>query len=179
MAHPATYRIRAGLLAALWLAASLAPLPSRAETDERQYKLEAVFLYNFFNYITWPGLGTPGDLSSATICIYGNDPLTPYLHYVQEKMTGERKLTIRELHAGQSSAGCNLLFDRTGSPVRSAEGQTPTLTVSDEAHYLQHGGMIALSRDGDRMAMDINNTLLTQQGFQVSSRLLKLAQEVR
>ncbi|MEJ0010380.1 MAG: hypothetical protein WDN72_07685 [Alphaproteobacteria bacterium] len=34
----------------------LAPALTRAdETEDRQYKVEAVFLYNFFNYITWPG----------------------------------------------------------------------------------------------------------------------------
>ncbi len=43
------------LLAALALCL-LAPALTRAdETEDRQYKVEAVFLYNFFNYITWPG----------------------------------------------------------------------------------------------------------------------------
>ena len=163
----------AAMLAWLGMAA-----PAQAASDNRQYKVEAVFLYNFLNYITWPGYGSPAELREATICLIGNDPLATYLQYVQQKMVAERKLVIRSLRGGQAASGCHILFDRTGTATPPTDSSEATLTVSDEKRYVERGGMIALSHSGGRVGIDINHTLLTRQGFQVSSRLLKLAEEV-
>jgi hypothetical protein len=149
----------------------------RAETDDkaRQYKLEAAFLYNFLNYVTWPGNETPEQLATPTICVLQGDPISPYLNYVQQKMSSQRQLMIRRLVPDNNADGCNLLFVRRNM-ILQTKRTIPILTVSADS---SPASMITMRAVEGRMALRINNTALSEQGFQVSSRLLSLAQEVK
>lgn len=168
----ATAKRRAALLLALMTAV---PLMAHA-ADERQYKLEAAFIYNFFNYVTWPGYDSPSDLKDVTICVSSRDPILPYLDYVKERMSSERTISIREWQDGRSLDGCHIWFTRNG---RAQADDRKTLTVSNNAQFLSHGGMIAISESGGRMGVRINNNVMNKNGFQASSRLLSIAQEVK
>lgn len=150
------------------------PATAAAEDDERYHKVEAAFLYNFFNYITWPDYAAPQELHQPRICIYHNDPIEPYLAYVQRKISTERQLTIRAINEGDDVADCNLLFSRH----RLAQDTMPraTLIVTELADTLDRGeGMIELERSGDGIQMRIDQQTLAEKGFHVSSRLLDLA----
>lgn len=164
------------LAAALWLH----PGAGWAD-DTRFYKIEAAFLYNFFNYITWPGQPDPAALKEPAICLYGSDPVEPYLEYIQRKMAAERTIAIRTVQSPDGLPGCHLLFSRQAMPaaVMKAAHESDTLTVSDAAGHVGRGGMIELSREGGRIAIKIDHTLLETEGFRVSSRLLNLAQRVK
>ena len=182
---------RTGSVVAVALAlCSLYLSPASAYADERQYKLEAAFLYNFLNYIEWPAsadtpAGDPAQAPAgsnareATICVAAGDPVTRYLDYVKRKMAGERVLTVSMRQPGDSLAGCRIYFTRNATPdITKNALLTGTLVVSDDEHYLENGGMIQLSHQDARMGMKINNSLLDTNGFKVSSRLLSLAQKV-
>ena len=149
--------------------------------EARYYKIEAAFLYNFFNYITWPGYTSPEALTQPTVCLDGNDPVAPYLGYIQQKMAGKRGLLIRKLHEGEAMTGCHMFFLRRNiTPAMTQEAfRTHTLIVSELDDPLDRGGVIALAKEDERILMDINQSLLTENGFQISSRLLDLAQKVR
>lgn len=141
----------------------------------RQYKLEAAFLYNFFNYITWPGYDSPEALENPIICIERDDPIGPYLRYIKQHIQGERSLGIRNLGDGESAAGCHLLFRRY--PLRSQhELSKNTLTVYESDNDLVREGMIELAPEEERMVMVIYNSVMSARGFKVSSRLLDLAE---
>ena len=150
---------------------------AQATTDSmaHQYKLEAAFIYNFFNYITWPGYHAPDELASATVCVAAGDPVEPYLAYVQQKMTEQRQLVVRRLSADGNAEGCQLFFARHNLPPQ-LKASSAVLTVTADA---SSAGMIAMHEVDGRMALTINNTALSEQGFQASSRLLSLAQEVK
>lgn len=150
-----------------------------ARAAERQYKIEAAFLYNFFNYITWPGVSAK-ELKQPVICVMADDPIVPYLQYVQRKMREERALSIRQTTPEQGVQGCHLLYQR-------ANGQTPIWEHAHESHTLivtigdepQGVGMINLFQQKDHLAMHINHTHMAEMGYEVSSRLLALAEHVR
>lgn len=153
-------------------------VPFCVQADERDYKVEAVFLYNFFNYITWPGYHTPEDLKEATICIADEDPVRPYLEYIQHKRGNEHRLTIR--NAKSSASGCQILFVHDPKSVNLSDAaQNGVLLVSTAPNFINNGGMIELSPEEGRMAIEINNSQLTQADFHVSSRLLDLARKVK
>jgi hypothetical protein len=164
-------------LGTAWLAL---PLSARAAepSDARRYKIEATFLFHFFNYITWPGYHSPEGLKSGTICIFNNDAVTPYLNYIQRKKSQERQLQVRQLHDHDSVAGCNLLFVRDWSALNTANIPRDTLIVSDTAGRTNDSSMIELTREEEHMAMSINHSLMEEHGFQVSSRLLSLAEGI-
>ncbi len=163
----------------LWLALALLcqpPAASAQETD-RYHKVEAAFLYNFFNYITWPDYNSPQDMRTANICIFDDDPIKPYLQYVQQKMTSERTLNIQSVNDAAAISKCNLLFTRhrlADDVLKEIPGST--LIVTEPLDSLDRGqGMIELDRDGQGILMHIDQPQLAENGFQVSSRLLALA----
>lgn len=147
--------------------------------QNRQYKIEAAFLYSFFNYITWPGYHSPQALRNPIICIYGQDPILQYLEYVRQKMASERSITIRTIQPGDTTKNCHLFFMRHRVVPSSATPADSTLTVFKPDDPLDRGGMIELAEDEERLTLRINHRALEQNGFQASSRLLELAQRVR
>ncbi len=151
-----------------------------ASAEERQYKLEAAFLYSFFNYITWPGLLTPQDLQKPIVCVYGEDPIIPYLVYISNRMSDERTLTIKTINNPESIIGCNIFFIRHRMS-QAIEESTPrdTLVVFKPDDPLDSAGMIELAQDGERISIRIDQSRLEHEGFQVSSRLLDLARKAR
>ena len=165
---------------AVWLAIALvmcANQPALAQENDRYYKVEAAFLYNFFNYITWPGYASPQELHKPTICIYEEDPIQPYLEYVQQKMASERSLDIHVLSNAAAASECNLLFTRHRLTKQDLQViPSSTLIVTEPLDSLDRGvGMIELDREGQEIQMKINQVDMTEKGFQVSSRLLALA----
>lgn len=152
--------------------------PSLAE--ERQYKLEAAFLYSFFNYITWPGLLSPQDLQKPIVCVYGDDPIIPYLSYISNKMAEERTLIVKTVKYAEAIAGCNIYFIRHRLS-QDMEQSIPndTLVVFKPDDPLDSAGMIELAQDGERISIKIDQPRLEKDGFQISSRLLDLARKVR
>jgi len=178
-------RISARGIACLLLACCLLlSMVHKVQADEREYKIEAVFLYNFFNYITWPGYHTPEDMKQATICIPGGDPIRPYLEYIQHKRAQERKLDIRQINDGIPLTECRIFFireinDSAIAKLHSLTESDGILLVSTEPAFVDKGGMIGLVPEGERMAFEIDNSQLAHAHFQVSSRLLDLATRVK
>lgn len=146
-------------------------------TQERQHKIEAAFLYGFFNYITWPGYASPQELEMPVICVYGEDPVAYYLDYVRLKRAGERKLAVRTILADDSAEGCHILFLRRRLPYSKQLVLPPTtLTVIKPDGPLDRGGMIELTEEDGRIVIRINQKAIKHRGFEVSSRLLELVQ---
>ena len=170
----------AGIAMAIGALSYLWPLRIVAE-EPRYYKIEAAFLYNFFNYITWPGYTSPEALTQPVICIESNDPVGPYLAYVQHKMLGQRGLQVRKVMDNGSLAGCHLLFVRhavSETGVRDAL-KNNTLIVAEPEDPLDRGAPLDLVKEEERLTLDIDQSRLTAGGFQISSRLLDLAERVR
>lgn len=159
------------------IVAALCVLTTPALAQERQYKVEAAFLYSFFNYITWPGYDTPQALKDPVICIYGDDPLVPYLKYVSNKVSAERNLTLRTV-SRNSTDGCHLLFMRHRLPdISGVDSKTLTVFMPDDP--LDRGGLIELTQEEQRIAVKIDQSNMERRGFLISSRLLQLAKRVR
>lgn len=157
----------------------LLPL-EKAQASERQYKIEAAFLYNFFNYIHWPDVPAAGDAPPPQICVMAGDPIVPYLQYVQRKMQAEKPFGIRETTPAEGIEGCQMLYQRFDgkSPLweHAHESQTLIVTISDQPQGI---GMINLFEQQGRLAMHINHTHMAELGYEVSSRLLALAEHVQ
>ena len=165
------------LLAVLFLSAP-------AHANERQYKIEAAYLYNFFNYVTWPGHTSPESLRNATICVYGNDPVQPYLEYIGRKKVAERTLTVRRIEKPIKLNECHIFFMReVGSEdrdyLKSLAITTNTLFVSETRGFVDAGGMIGMNPEAERVALEMHNTNIKHAQLQMSSRLLELARKVK
>jgi hypothetical protein len=155
--------------------------PAVAQTDNRRTKIEAAFLYNFFNYITWPENTSIKEGASVTICVYNNPELVQALRYIEIQKASERQLRIFTLDSSTIPKECQLLFVSENAPVELDKlAERPgLLLVGDISGFARHGGMIELVEEKERITININNTALTKAGFQVSSKLLSIAKEVK
>lgn len=146
-----------------------------AFAEERQHKVEAAFVYNFFNYITWPNYDDSQDLKDPIICVYGNDPIVESLKYIQQKMAPTRVITIQVVHKSLQARDCNLLFIRHRLPFDLSALNDTTLTVFKPDDPLDRGGMIDLTEDEEHITIHIDQFEMERKGFKTSSRLLNLA----
>lgn len=155
-------------------------LGAEALAESRRAKIEAAFLYNFLNYVTWP----QAQSSKVTICVAEHDPVVPYLHYLQEKMQDERSLHVEELSNHHTVEGCSMVFLRESAllSITSLQKQAEEehiLLISDSEGFIDDGGMIELTQEGERMTIAINQDAMAKASLKASSRLLDLAKRVR
>jgi hypothetical protein len=146
--------------------------------------LRAVFLFNFSKYVTWPVAGN-GDRrpSEIRICVTANDGFFNLLKAaVQGEDVDGRPLVPIALDGLDAARTCQILYvgDAQSAEARSwlsAVRGRQVLTVADGA--LSDEVVIAFVRDDNRIRFDINRASAGRRGINVSSKLLRLAREVR
>jgi hypothetical protein len=171
------------VMAALCLAVSLdvsaQPQPSPIEAN-----VKAVFLYNFTKYVTWPPVAlderSPAEIR---VCVTANDSFFTLLKSaVQDEEIDGKPLQPVALDGLDDAKTCHILYvgdSRTAdardwlSAVRTAQ----VLTVADGP--LTDDTVIAFVRDDNRIRFDINRAAAARHGLNVSSKLLRLARQVR
>ena len=181
-----TYRpTRFGLCCAV-LAWGLVPdrvSGGEAATD-LESRVKAAYLLNFLNFVEYPEVpDAPG--KAHTICVLGEDPITPALEEGARIQTAKgRLMRIRPISATNQAAGCHILFlaQANRRHLRSAIEpiqNSPILTVSEQAEFLNVGGMVLLYLDADRLQFEINAEATRRAGLHISSKLLVLSRNAR
>jgi hypothetical protein len=160
-----------------------ARLPAQTVANQ-EASLKAVFLFNFTKYVTWPSQGI-GERSPAEIrvCVTSNDPFFGLLRAaVQGEDIDGKPLEAVALDGLDEARNCQILY--VGDP-NSADGKAwlnavrgrQVLTVADGA--LTDETVIAFVREENRVRFDINRAAAARHGLNVSSKLLRLARQVR
>lgn len=137
-------------------------------TTERHYKIEAAFVYNFFNYITWPGYKNPESLMNPTICILNLDPIKPYLKYIQSKRANEKQIAIKELDNVENMDGCNMLLVRETSTLPAqllSKAVNNNVLLVFSTRNFNNNGMVELAENGEHIEIAVNNSLLKEASF--------------
>lgn len=145
-----------------------------------EYQVKAGFLYNFIAFTEWPArVG-----SSLALCVYGTDPFGDELSVLQGKVVGGRSIALRNASSLEQLRGCQLVFvassaiDSLPRILDTLQGE-PVLTVADTKGALDGGiGINLLVRQG-KIAFEVNLATTRRAQLNVSSKLLRLASEVR
>ena len=147
-----------------------------------EYDVEAAYLYNFGEFVSWPA----GASKSPTfdICILGQDPFDGTL----DRIIANNKLDGKPIHkrvvdSPGEADGCAILYiaDSEANRVRGildALGDKECLLVSGLPHFVRDGGTIQFVVDGDRVRFRVNLNAAARCHLTVSSELLKVAQSV-
>src|ERR1700722_20610483 len=78
-------------------------------TDE--YRVKAVFLYNFAKFVDWPSQAFKGPTDPIVIGVLGKNPFGDALvGTAAGKTMGGRGVQGREVTDAQQAAGCQILF---------------------------------------------------------------------
>jgi hypothetical protein len=145
-----------------------------------QADLEAVYLYNFGKFVTWP----PEQAATSApfvICTLGNEEFRGALESVAASGTLQgRKIVVRHLASIAAVEGCQILFLARSEAAQlskdlNAVREKPILTVSDDSTFLDHGGMVQFVVQDKRVRFAVNLQPALQARLAVSSELLKVA----
>ena len=152
-----------------------------AAVDE--YRLKAAILYNLTKFVEWPPTAFGDSSAPLVLCIIDIDPFGPRLDDALRGHTvGGRPLVVRR--TAEAARGCHLLFIANSERRRLATiidqlRKTAALTVGDIEDFIDQGGMIGLSTEGDRVRFDINIEAAGQARLKVNSRLMALAATIK
>jgi hypothetical protein len=146
--------------------------------------LKAAFLFNFAQFMEWPGETVPAGAPVA-LCIVEDIAVADALEKTVAGRTVEgHSLIVKRLKAGAQLPTCHVLYV-AGSDLKRSLDVAETvkgvfaLTVSDAARFAETGGMVELFVENDRMRFAVNVDALQRGRVRLSSRVLGLAKVVR
>jgi hypothetical protein len=145
-----------------------------------EYRAKAGFLYNFIAFTEWPDkVGGP-----LSLCVYGADPFGEELNVLRGKIVNGRSLAIRSVNNPAQAKGCQVVFvagsaiDSLPRILEALQGE-PVLTVADSKGALDSGVGINMLVRQSKVAFEVNLIATRRAQLNVSSKLLRLASEVR
>ncbi len=146
----------------------------------REYKVKAVFLFNFTQFVEWPASAFNSPTSPFVIGILGDDP---FGNFIDETVSGEKigghQLIVQRYHELKDVKNCHILFINSNDPDRIKEfiatGPRTILTVSDADNFMKMGGMIRLFTESSKIRLQINPEAAKTADLSISSKLLRVA----
>jgi hypothetical protein len=148
-----------------------------------KYQIEAVYLYQFGNFIQWPA--QQGGDQSFEICVLGRDPFGKTLdNTIAGEKIGNEPLKADRIVDLNDVKHCRILYispseDSRLDVILAKVGSVSVLTVSDVPDFESHGGMIQFIVEDNRVRFEIDVAVARKVGLNISSELLKVAAAVR
>lgn len=168
------------LLLALGTLAAIVMLRAQP-VSSAEYRIKAVFLFNFVQFVEWPATAFASSTAPIEICVLGVDPFGGAL---EQTVAGEsidnRPLVVRRLPRAVGVDTCHLLFisrseqGRLGEVFQAIGSSGSVLTVSDIDGFVRRGGAIGFFLDRQRVRFEISPSHVQGRGIKLSSQLLNL-----
>lgn len=170
----------------LWpLAAGLAVLaarPADAQTVRASApEVQAVFLFNFAQFVDWPAEAFPDPQAPLVIGILGKDPFGSFLdETVQGETVRGRSFRIDRYRRVEEVKDCHILFisrseaKRVDGILAALKGR-PILTVSNGEDFDQAGGIIRFILDKSKIRLSVDLEAAQAARLTFSSKLLRSA----
>ena len=175
--------LRLGLVVLALGAGARSPLSAQAEAS-KEYKVKAVFLLNFTQFVQWPSDSFTGPEEPFCIGVLGNDPFGGFLEEtVAGEKAGGRPLVVRRFSSVEEVRNCQLLFisrserGRMRSILDGLKGRS-ILTVGDTPGFDAQGGIIRFVTENDRIHFRVNLETAKKDGLSISAQMLQLAEIV-
>jgi len=169
-----------------WAPGALAQ--DRDSSDSSEYLIKAGFIFNFAKFVEWPPTTFAQADSPIVIGILGTDPFGAIIdQIVQDKKIGGRGFVVKRLKWGtdlKDLKECKILFVGASERVHIDElvqivKGLPILTVGETPGFAEHGGVIRLVLEDNRVRFEVNVDAARQAGLTISSRLLTLARIIQ
>lgn len=166
------------------LAVAACAVPAAQAQALTQTELRARFLLNFLRFTEWPASAFPAAGTPVTLCVLGEgDPFAGALGELHDSHASGRKIAVRLRVAANQADECHLLYvpdadlGRVGS-ARSAIGRRPVLVVGESEAVLDHGGMIALNGEDQRLGFVVHMAPARRANLRFSPQMLNAAAKV-
>jgi len=173
------------LLGGLLFVVAAGQEPARAQTDaSKEYQIKAAFLFNFAQFVKWPGNSFNSPDAPFSIGILGDDPFGSALDgTVQGEAIDNHRLTVVRSQRIEDLKDCQIIFvsrseEGQVGAILSQLGSRPVLTVSDADGFASNGGDIDFYLSDGRIRFEINPQSARRCGLRISSQLMALGKIV-
>ncbi|MGZ5278607.1 MAG: YfiR family protein [Pseudobdellovibrionaceae bacterium] len=147
----------------------------------QESRLEAAFIYQFTNYVTWSD-SVDSEQQPFVIGLITQDlDLQDELESLAKtKKVRNRAIEVVVAESASSLKKCNIIMvkhknlDLLHEVIRKFKG-TGTLIVTHGEGFAKQGAMINFFQEGERLKFEINQKALKHENLQVGSQLLNLA----
>lgn len=179
-ASPGSSRWFRTALVLLAVFCTLFSLPRPVVAQSSEYKIKAVFLFNFLQFAEWPEDAFLTPTSPIEIGVLGADPFGAALDLaVRGETIDGRGLVVKRSSRIEDLQDCHLLFisaseARRLDSVLAQLARHPLITVGDSENFARRGGIIGFYTDGRKVRFEINVAAARRKGVKLSSELLRL-----
>jgi hypothetical protein len=166
---------------AAWIILAAGVSPCRADSSPaREYVVKAAFLYNFSQFVQWPGDAFPDANSPFVIGVIGDDPFGGALEQaVRDKKVAAHPIVVEHYRDVSEMKPCHIVYVGASESGNTAEilqktGGT-TLTVGDYDGFTAKGGAFRFLLEENRVRFEVNIDVVKKLRLTISAKLLKLA----
>jgi len=151
---------------------------SRRASDNR---LKSSIVYNVTKFVQWPERTLGEARSPIVVGVWHDDGLIPALEIeLRDKLVQGHPVMVRRVEGSKNAPGCAVLFVGASSRqqinyILQAVSGRPVLTIGDQSEFSSLGGIVTFIRDGGGTRFEINLPAARRTGFQVSSKVLRMA----
>lgn len=149
-----------------------------------EYQMKAAFLFNFARFVDWPEPVFSDTSQPICIGIMGWDPFGEDLDsIIKGKKLKGKNLIVKRFKTIDEFEGCHILYISTSENKRLSRiielaNLATILTVGESEDFVSKGGIIKLFNKNNKVRFDINLEAAEKSGLKISSRLLKLAENL-
>lgn len=149
-----------------------------------EYEIKAAFLLHFSRFVEWPASAFAARNAPLFICVLGDDPFGPVLEeIVRNEMVDSHPIAVGRYRLADNVDRCHILFvSRSAEPLQQQildqVRDKNILTVSDNEEFTRRGGVIGFVTVNGKIRLQVNRSSAERADLRISSRLLRLADEV-
>lgn len=177
------------LLYLLCLLSACLATPGEAGSDKQpavEYQVKASLIYNFLHFITWPQDSLNDGSSKLQVCLVGHDLYGAALQVLAGEIVGDKAISIERI-SGHAIDGwqevCQVVIfsGQSKSILREALPSLHdkgVLTIGESKGFLDEGGIIKFTIVNDTVQFKISLRSAKKARLGISSKLLRLANEV-
>lgn len=159
----------------------IAPQPPPGANLE--YQVKAAYILNFLSFVEWPDTAFETASTPFRLCVVGSDPFGGAL---EGTMKGEsfqgHAVVVERVAPGEAAPPCQLLFVPASAEAADLLRTTvsaPILTIGESDGFLRNGGVVAFVIEQGHVRFDVNRASAERRGLKLSSRLLRVARNVK
>jgi hypothetical protein len=152
-----------------------------AQNRMSEFDVKAAYLFNFGKFVRFTPPDAVTQRQSFDFCIIGENPLEHTLDDLtaNERLDGKPVRVVRLKTVGEAH-GCSIAYISASegahvvSDLDVLHGQS-VLTVSDDANFLRHGGMIQFVMVANHVRFAVNLEAVRGAQLSLGSELLRVA----
>lgn len=177
------------------------------ESVNREYRIKAGYLYNFFAFVDWPGSKSAESSDSfriGVVCVKPMENKNAIFEKLRQKTVNGRSIEVILLDdietilntskKAESERGslietikdCHMIMicgfenskDETVTEILNVAKGSGVLTVGHVPGFIDDGGNINFVNEGNKIRFEINLITVRQNKLSIRSKLLKLATRV-